>query len=372
MDHAQRLFNWGVETALPYWVARAWDVRNDGFLESLTMTGEPVLDDVRRVRTQARQVYVFATAAREGWSDCLELAERGMAVLRQRAWAPDGQPGWVHLLRPDGVVESDVRDLYDHAFILLSLAGLYRASGDDLYLEWAAECLDFLDDAMASPFGGYAESVGGALYPRRQNPHMHLIEAFLALYEATGDFDVLDRASAVKSMFENHFFDHETALLREQFTDDWQPAPGDAADVAEPGHLSEWAWLLNEHARLSELAPSPLVDLLYQTVTEKGVNPRSGALHTAVRINGEVRDGASRTWMQTEWVRAAATQGKAEFEARCAVLLRHHIEPALPGGWIDRIDDQGQAASGHIPASTFYHLIGSVLEARRFAGPAVP
>jgi mannose/cellobiose epimerase-like protein (N-acyl-D-glucosamine 2-epimerase family) len=367
MDHAQKLFDWGVRTAIPYWLTHAWDDRNGGFLESVTMSGAPVFDDTRRVRTQARQVHVFACAAHEGWADSLGLAVRGMETLRERAWSPDGRPGWVHLLRPDGRVESDVRDFYDHAFILLALAGLYRASGEGIYLDWAAECLDFLDDEMSSTQGGYIESIGARVLPRRQNPHMHLFEALMALYEATGDTDVLDRATAIKSMFETVFMDAETGLLRENFAGDWSSMADDAGDISEPGHMSEWGWLLAEYARLSGTAPSTQIGDLFKQVMAAGINRKSGALYTSIRFNGDVRDGGSRTWMQTEWVRAAAAQGPEAFDTACAALLKHHIDPAYSGGWVDRIDDQGRAASDHVPTSTLYHLMGCVLEARQFA-----
>src|SRR2546430_13023820 len=43
--------------------------------------------------------------------------------------------------------------------------------------------------------------------PRRQNPHMHLLEALLALHVATGEKNWLRRAGALVDLFKRRFAD---------------------------------------------------------------------------------------------------------------------------------------------------------------------
>jgi hypothetical protein len=63
---AARWRRWYVEDALPFWRDRGLADGNGLFLERLTLTGEPVRDAVLRVRTQARQIFCFATACAHG------------------------------------------------------------------------------------------------------------------------------------------------------------------------------------------------------------------------------------------------------------------------------------------------------------------
>ena len=42
-----------------------------------------------------------------------------------------------------------------------------------------------------------------------------------------------------------------------------------------------------------------------------------------------------------------------------ARLLEGFLDPAPPGGWIDRIDTSGKSLSPDIPASSLYHLAGA-------------
>src|SRR3546814_14289476 len=75
--------------------------------------------------------------------------------------------------------------------------------------------------------------------------HMHLLEACLALHEATKETAYLDRAGLLLDLFRDRFL--VTGSLREFFTDDLRPAPGDAGRIVEPGHHFEWVWLLHRY-----------------------------------------------------------------------------------------------------------------------------
>ena len=88
--------------------------------------------------------------------------------------------------------------------------------------------------------------------PRRQNPHMHLLEALLALHAATGEKNWLRRAGALVDLFKRRFSDPQTGALIEFFAEDWSPRPGDEGRLREPGHQFEWVWLLYEYIALTQ------------------------------------------------------------------------------------------------------------------------
>src|ERR1700687_653270 len=109
-----------IEHSLPLWSGEGWDSTAGGFVEKLDIEGRADRAAPRRVRVQARQIYSFAKAAQMGWyPEGREIAMKGLDYLLTTAKGPDGQPGFVHLLAPDGAVLDPLRDTYDHAFVLL-------------------------------------------------------------------------------------------------------------------------------------------------------------------------------------------------------------------------------------------------------------
>ena len=236
---------WYVGRALPLFAAAGVDPRG-GFHESLGFDGAAIAGK-RRVRVQCRQIHVFTDAGRRGWlKDGEAIAGRGFARLLETACPKDGARGCVHALNDDGTVSDHLRDLYDQAFVLLACAARMEAK-DDRAIALAARTLAFLDREFASPFGGYRENDRGGL-PRRQNPHMHLFEALMALHAASGDDAYLARARAIDALFHQRFLDRVQGVLREFFNDDWSLIER-VSDRIEPGHMMEWVSLFADAPR---------------------------------------------------------------------------------------------------------------------------
>jgi mannose/cellobiose epimerase-like protein (N-acyl-D-glucosamine 2-epimerase family) len=377
MPCAERVRSWAVETALPFWAERGVDRVNGGFVECLDMEGVARPQSNRRVRAQARQIYVFAHAFNVGWFDGREIAMSGLDYLIDRAWRSAGEPGWAHVLDSQGAVIDPTRDLYDHAFILLALATAYKAGEDRQYLRLIDETLHVLDKYFAEDNGGFSESIGGGL-PRRQNPHMHLFEAFLALHDATGELRFLDRADSIYALFVEHFLVANGTMVREYFASDWRVWAEGAGDVWEPGHHCEWIWLLDRYATARKMAPHPSGSELFERVSSIGIIGQTGLLRAQMGADGSQADMPSRCWMQTEYIKALLTRTETgneraldEAQSAISTLFDRHLDPAHPGGWIDHIDENGHAQSLDIPASTFYHLLCCMTETERVLGNTV-
>lgn len=371
----QRFVRWFDERALPLWAGAAWDGRRGGFHEALDFDGAPRPDLPRRVRVQSRQTHVFASAAALGLHPQAEgLARAGFDYLLARAAPGGGARGCVHLLAPDGQVLDAKRDLYDQAFLLLACAAIWRAFRDDRALDLANRTLAFMDAELASPAGGWREDDRGAL-PRRQNPHMHLFEAFLALHEATGEAAWRARAVSVADLFETHFFNAGEGRLVEFFDETWRQAEGKAGEVIEPGHMAEWAALLEKFSAAGEGDFFEIQRTLWERAGILGADA-SGFLVDRV-IAGEAAGGSRRLWPQTEHLRAslvlARRPGAAPVfadhaEALSGALLATYLSQPVAGLWCDHYDSAGRPIAADVPASILYHLFEASLEARRFLG----
>ena len=365
---------WAIERALPLWSETGFDAGLGLFHERLDLARRPLAASPRRVMVQARQISSFARAELKGWHRPGPEAGALDAMIRlyhQR----DGAPGWIFSLHPDGSPASLVRDLYAHAFILYALAFGYRASGAPGLVALADATLADMDSIFAAPHGGFRDAVPPSDDIRRQNPHMHLLEALLALFEATGAERYMARAADLIALATDRFIAADGGALIEDFGHDWRPLDVAGANRVEPGHLFEWAWLLGEYQRLGGSVDSAIRERLIAFATRTGLDPATGRIVDAVNEGGTVLAASTRSWPHAEAVKAfaaAALGGTAGAEASADLLLGYLMQTFAPdkleGGWIDRFDADGRPLVDHMPASTLYHIAGAIIEADRAFG----
>ena len=357
-----------VEHSLPLWSREGWDPSRGGFVEQLDIEGGADYQAPRRVRVQARQIYCFAKAAQIGWyPEGREIAIKGLDYLLAKAKSPDGRPGFVHLLDPDGSTMNATRDSYDHAFVLLALSTVYRLSHDAQVREEIESLLNFLDADLRSRHGGFIEGIPATL-PRRQNPQMHLFEAMIATFDATGDPVYQSRAGELFGLFIANLYDAQRQVLGEYFEDDWSKIE---PVCVEPGHQAEWVWLLKGFERITNCPTGRhRAELLASALRFR--DDVTGCLFDEGNVDGSIRKVTRRCWPQTEIAKAwiaqaeAGEQGAAD-EARNALvrLYRHYLRHPVLGGWYDQFDRDNRSLVESIPASSFYHVLCAVTEAER-------
>ena len=378
---AEELRQWLVLRALPLWAGPGFDTDNARFEERLSLRGERMPGAPIRLLTQARQIYVYSLATRRRWHDgALELVEEAHASMLRDFYRRDGGDGWIYSVSRDGAIADPQRDLYAHAFVLLALASHVEATGRREALALADETLAFIDLSMrAERSGGYVDAVPGDDGLRRQNPHMHLFEALLALWSCSADARYLARAGEMFGLFTSRFFRPDSGILAEYFNAALEPAEGITGEIAEPGHHYEWIWLLRRFERASGRAVRPYVDALYEHADRHGYDG-AGLIVDEVSSDGSQRSRSRRTWPVTEAIKANLTEaalGRPGAEGKAAslggLLQKHFLTPerggCAAGGWIDRLDENGTPATDFMPASTLYHVACAIDELERFVHP---
>lgn len=360
------LDNWLQKAALPLWATNGFDERHGRFEERLDLEGRPVLDVPLRVMVQARQIHVYSMASERGWyPGARERVERAFEAFQREYHRRDGRDGWIFSQTREGVVADATRDLYGHAFVLLAVASYVRATGRRSALALADETLAFLDRDMKAPAGGYDEALPPGRGPRRQNPHMHLFEALLALWEASADGRYRDRAEELLELFRARFFLRTRGVVLEYFDDCLLPVAGSAGKIVEPGHLYEWCWLLRAHERTTRSTENTsTIDALYDYADLYG-RDHDGLIVDELSLDGSVATPSRRLWPMTEAIRcnvAEAAAGRPEAAAKAATLAARMSERFLTpqGGWTDRLDRAGTPIDRWMPASSLYHVVGAV------------
>jgi mannose-6-phosphate isomerase len=370
---------WIVGTALPTWATIGFDPAAERFRERLDWTGAPV-DVPHRSMVQARQIYVFAHACHLGWFEGGgRLAEQAMASLvRDFGATSEHEASFAFSIDARGRIVSGARDAYAHAFVLFAISWLYRLNADPKLLRLADRTNAFIKTRLVDPrHGGVFDVHPVASREKRQNPLMHLLEAYLSLERAAPGRGYLEDAGGLIDIFKSRLFDAGHGVLLEYFGEDWSPHGDPAkAHVFEPGHHFEWVWLLREYQQLSGDDVGAWGDRLYGVAREHGI-AANGLVYDELATDMSVRKRSHRVWPHTEAIKAAAARhadGDAEAlpfaRAMADGLLDRFLDQPFAGGWADQIDEAHVPLVDYVPASSLYHLFFAAAEAAHTLSPA--
>jgi mannose/cellobiose epimerase-like protein (N-acyl-D-glucosamine 2-epimerase family) len=359
----ERLIGWLVNDAYPRWALHGIDPQNGGFVEAIGQDGR-ALPLPRRARIHPRQVYAFAQAPALGWrGDVAGIVERGMEYFTAHYRRSDGL--FRSLAGADGTVLDERATLYDQASALLGLAAA-AALEDGSELERRAVALRGTIDRLLGAGDGSLRSEDAAHAIRESNPHMHLLEACVAWAEIGRDAGWRTWVNRLVELARSRFIREDSGALGECYMAAWQPAPGLAGRLIEPGHQFEWAWLLLRCE--SQYPNGTLRDTALRLLSigeEHGV-------HRGVAINRllddmTIADANARFWPQTERLKAAALAATLTRDPRywsmaqdAASSFFPYLDTPLPGLWFDQKTSDGAIQDTPAPASTLYHIVGAI------------
>lgn len=351
-----------VNCAAPFWFKHGIDWKRGGFYDALDLNNFSNGANRKRLRTATRQIYVFSEASRMGFHEGKSAVKHGLDFLYSKARGASG--GYLSHFDLNCDPSSKDQDTYDLAFVLFSLAQSYRLLRQEREREEALLVLQYLDTELRHPTTGFLE---GSPHrgPRRQNPHMHLLEATLAWlpFDETGGFRRL--ADELVCIFQQYFLCKNSGAICEFFDETLLRRPG-IPEVVEPGHLLEWIWLLTQYFRATGNA-QPYPAQIYRFAHAFGKNPKTGLLYGELDIQGNPLGPTVRLWPHAEWVRAEVSALEAELshdtmqlEQASTSLWRFLDAAPTPGLWLERHDSsRDQFVFEPAPATSLYHVVGA-------------
>lgn len=415
---------------LAKWYPRAVDRERGGFLERFASDWSPLPESGKFLVYQARLTWTAAEVA--GYApdlrdEYLGHARHGIAfldgVMRDRVRGgvhfrlgldgkpPRGSPGEKHA--------------YGLAFAIYAGAAAYRETRDPKALELARETFLWLDrNAHDAQNGGYHESltldgrpvvedavvedavvedavaedavvgspgnrtdgIGTRIGYKSMNSHIHLLEAFTALYHVAPDAMFRD---LLRQRLEEllHVVRDKVAVdpgcLNLFFTPDWRPVP--AHDSF--GHDIETAFLLVEAAdalgKKDDPATWRMARKLVDHALEWGFDHELGGFFEKGEAFAPAHDRSKVWWTQAEGLNAlllmherfgeeTARYWKA-FRKQWAFIRQHQVDP-VHGGWHGQVSREGVPMGSDEKASPWkanYHngraLMSCVRMLRRLA-----
>ena len=215
----------------------------------------------RHLVSSTRFVFNYAMAALEfGAEDpglqreYLAAVRHGLAYLRDRhRHAASG--GYVWTLR-DGRPEDTTQHCYGAAFVLLAYATALKGGVEEAR-PWLDETWQLLEqrywDAAAGLYRDEADLDWHFSDYRGQNANMHMCEAMLAAFEASGERRYLERALLLADHMTRRQAAQSGGLVWEHYDRDWNIDTDYHRDDPrhlfrpwgfQPGHQTEWAKLL--------------------------------------------------------------------------------------------------------------------------------
>lgn len=240
-----------------FWWPRAYDAEHGGFHGALDREGRPCAPTGKTLVQQARHLWSLGfylarrgappTSAPASCDALSSLAQGTRAFLDRFRDHRDDRYVWE--LDRAGELRDSTKVLYGQAFAIFGLSQ-YGALGNVEALDAALRCFDAIESrSHDAHHGGYHQFgdpqwvTGGAC--KDTNTHIHLMEAFTALYDATGEPRVRARLAELVELVctrlqqpEGHvhpFFERDFRLF--------------GRPRVSYGHDIETAWLLVDAAR---------------------------------------------------------------------------------------------------------------------------
>jgi len=142
------------EKILPYWFDTAQDTANGGYWLSDDLVKGRTLPKEKAIVTQARMIWMFSLAHRQGFSDArrdyLKAAAQGYRFLIEHFLDKEhGGYFWKTDLAGKSVKQH--KFVYGEAFVIYALVEYHRASGDKEALRHAGKLYQTLQDRACDP-----------------------------------------------------------------------------------------------------------------------------------------------------------------------------------------------------------------------------
>jgi sulfoquinovose isomerase len=311
---------------------------------------------VRGLHETTRMIHCHAMAHLLGLPGADRMIDHGMTFLRDRHHDA-AQGGYFWTVDDRGPVDA-TKQAYGHAFVLLaaSSARIVGHPDADALLADVTEVLHrrFWDDTMGATTEEYAADWSPLGDYRGQNSNMHLTEALMAAFEATGERNYLAMAERIADLIINRHARAKGWRVAEHFRADWSVDSTYAGDPmfrpagTTPGHALEWSRLLVQlwelGGRAHDWLPEAAQALFLHTCAIGWDSTKGGFYYTL-----DWQDRPDRTdrywWPCAEGIAAAAVLRQISDDPRFEGWYRriwsftatHVIDPQ--GGWWPELDD---------------------------------
>lgn len=290
----------------------------------LDRQGNPQPEQGKQLWLNARMVHGFALGALSGRDDLRALVTHGVEFLAEGPLHDADHGGWMWSTDADGAVVDTSKQAYGHAFVLLASCSAQLAGVDASSLR--DEVVSIIDQRYWREADGlcvdtYDRTWSDLERYRGQNANMHLVEAFLAAADVTGEPVFHQRATRIAKRLIDEFTRANDWRLAEHYDESWRiERDYNIDDKDHPfrpygsivGHWFEWARLLVQlhAARPASAAPDRWVLEAARALFARGIadgwDHEHTGIHYVVDFSGTPLNKHRYHWVIAEAIGAAA------------------------------------------------------------------
>jgi len=389
---------------VPFWSGRVADEAYGGFLTNFDEAGRPEETPEKNAWSQARLIWFFSHLCRRFGvrDDWAALARAGVDFMIERFWDTE-HGGWYCRLRRDGSILRDNKIVYDQSFAIYALAEFFLAFGDERSLVYASDTFDLLQNCCTDTVaGGYHEYFGrdwrvsaagdecGDL--KSLDAHMHLMEAFTTLCQATGRHIHRRKVVALMELIVRHMIDPEFGCGRNQFDPAFRATPGFRMPVAlyphehgrdhpdqsihytSYGHNIELAWLMRRAIEVTGQDIGEYREIirgLLDHTAGNGIDREHGGLYRFGLHCGEPLIKEKEYWQHAEaligFLDGYEAFGESAYAQAFFNIWRFvdtHLINYDVGEWREVLDRRGRPLEGELgrPHKVAYHTGRAMIE----------
>ncbi|MGV8856809.1 MAG: AGE family epimerase/isomerase [Devosia sp.] len=352
-----------------------------GFFE-LDDDGLPLGEDnaPRQVHVTTRMVHCFAIGSLLGRPGSDEIVDHGMDYIWNQHRDPKNG-GYVWGLDDNGVTDSS-KQAYGHAFVLLaaSSAKLVGHPLADKMLADVTEVIErrFWDDKVGAVRDEYNSDWSELLPYRGQNANMHMTEALMAAFEATGEKAYLRKAERIAELI---IAKHAVPLghrVAEHFDASWTLDKDYVGNEmfrpsgTTPGHWLEWSRLLMQLWILGDKRLSWMTDAarkLFRQAIDLGWDRAHGGFFYTLDWDNKPVMREKLWWPVSEAIGAASFLSGHDREDYFQIWYRrlwdyaeNHVIDHARGGWMSELtEDLTPASRLFVGKPDIYHALQACL-----------
>lgn len=372
-----------IKSIISFYYPNSIDLRLGGYINQFLDDGSIYDSMTKHLVGTCRFIYIYSVGAiLQDNKKYREAASHGLEFLINTHKQPDGGFSWIL----NGVeVQDDNRFCYGHAFVLLAGAMATKA-GVTGAKKFTSDIYDLLEEHFWDPVSRLyldeMEKDWKNISPYRgQNANMHMCEAMISAFEATGDKKYLNRAYELAKRICVDMTKKTNGLIWEHFDSDWNPDwdynKDNPKHMFKPfgynlGHSIEWAKLLILIERYQpEYWMIDKAKNLFDVAFEKSWDNKKGGMHYTLSPNGQILDTDRYYWVLAETMASSAllairTQDNNYWNIYKKIWIfcdKYFIDHKF-GAWYRVLNSENKKYDDvkSPPSKTDYHPVGACYE----------
>ncbi|MGA9292733.1 MAG: AGE family epimerase/isomerase [Ignavibacteriaceae bacterium] len=298
---------------LVYWMKYSVDEKGDGFYGAVDLNNRPVLTANRSCVLNARILWTFSAAA-ISYNDpeYIKMADYAYHIL-QTYFEDHEHGGYFMELKPDNSFALDIKHTYAQAFVIYALCKYYELNSSSEVLGIVEKFFHLLEaktkdktgyfEAFTRDWKPYEENrMADNNEPKSMNTHLHVMEAYAALYKVWKDENVKIRLKEILNLFIDKII-RSSGHLGIFFDDNFIEADS-SKGICSFGHDIEASWLLPEAAEIlgdeTVIKKMKLLSIKMAAAVERsGVDKDGGLFLESTKFGSHIRTN-KHWWLQAE------------------------------------------------------------------------